>query len=79
MVTIQVLGRKGHEEFKDLTVEEAEQLINEIEEAGGQRYFIADKKTQKVLKELVLQEDQEIVLIPRVAGGSESASRGKKP
>jgi len=69
MVTIQVLGRKGHEEFKDLTVEEAKQLINEVEEASGERYFIADKKTQKILKELVLQEDQEIVLIPRVAGG----------
>jgi len=69
VVTIQILGRKGHEEFKDLSVEDAQKLINEVQEAGGNRYFIADKKTQKVLRELVLQEDQELVMIPIVAGG----------
>jgi len=70
MVTVNVLGRKGHEEFKDLTVEEAEELIGSIQEGSGERYFVADKKTRKVLKELVLQEDQELVMIPQVAGGA---------
>lgn len=69
MVTVQILGRKGHEEFEDLTPEEAEKLIMEVQEAGGQRYFVADKKTQKVLRELKLQEDQELVMIPIVSGG----------
>ena len=69
MVTVNVLGRKGHEEFKDLSSEEAEILINEIEDAEGERYFIVDKNTQKIVKELKLQEDQELVLIPIVQGG----------
>jgi len=67
--TVFVLGRKGHEEFRNLTPEEAETLINEVESAEGKRYFIADKKTQTVLKELKLQDDQELVMIPVAGGG----------
>jgi len=66
---VSVLGRKGHEEFRDLTPEEAETLIHKIESAGGQRYFIVDKETQTVLKELRLQDDQELVMIPVAVGG----------
>jgi len=67
--TVHVLGSKGHEEFHDLTPEEAKTLINEVESAEGKRYFIADKKTQTVLKELKLQDDQELVMIPVAGGG----------
>jgi len=69
LVTVYVLGRKGHEEFQDLTPEEAEALIDEIKSAGGQRYFIVDKSTQGILKELKLQENQELVMIPVVSAG----------
>ena len=69
MITLYVLGRKGHEEFRDLTPEEAKGLIHDVESASGQRYFVADKNTQTLLKELKLQEDQELVMIPVAVGG----------
>jgi len=69
MVTVNILGKKGHEQFVDLTPEEAEELIEETIDAEGQRYFVVDKDTQKIVKELKLQEDQELVLIPIAQGG----------
>lgn len=69
MTTVIVLGKKGHEEFADLTPKEAKELIEQTIDAQGERYFIADKESHKILKELKLQEDQEVVLIPIAVGG----------
>jgi len=69
MVNVSILGSKGHEEFKDLTVEEAEELIEKTIDAEGQRYFIVDKNTNQLIKEVKLQPDQDIALIPIVKGG----------
>jgi len=69
MTTVNILGKKGHEEFRDLSPEEARELIDQTIDAEGERYFVVDKKTQKIVKEVALQEDQELVLIPIAVGG----------
>lgn len=69
MVTIKKLGYAGHETFEDLTPEEAEKLIDQLEIKDGQRYFVMDMETKKLLKEIKLQENQKIALIPVVRGG----------
>ena len=69
MVKVEILGSEGHQTFEDLTPEEAKELINKTIEAEGQRYFIIDKQTKAVLKEIKLSENQEIALIPIARGG----------
>ena len=69
MVTVSILNEKGHEQFVDLTPQEAEALIEETIEAEGTRYFIIDRTSDKLLRELKLQEGQDIVLIPIARGG----------
>ena len=69
MVNVSILNEFGHEYFEDLTVEEAKRLIDETIDAEGTRYFIVDKDTKQILREIKLQEDQDIALIPIVVGG----------
>ena len=69
MTTVKILGRKGHEELKDLTPEEAKEVIDKLESVEGLRFFVVDLETKKVLKELELQEDQELAVIPIIRGG----------
>jgi len=69
MTTVKILGRKGHEELKDLTPEEAKEVIENLEGVEGLRFFVVDLATKKVVKELVLQEDQELAVIPVIRGG----------
>lgn len=64
MVKISILDEKGHRRI-ELPAADAEQLIHE----KGERYFVVDQKTQKIVKELKLREDQEIALIPKITGG----------
>lgn len=69
MVNVSILNEFGHESFEDLTVEEAETLVNETIDAEGARYFVIDKDTKQILREIKLQEDQDIALIPIIGGG----------
>jgi len=69
MVKVSILNEFGHESFEDLTVEEAEKLVNETIDAEGTRYFVIDKDTKQILREIKLQEDQDITLIPIIRGG----------
>lgn len=69
MTKVEILGSEGHQTFEDLTPEQAEELINKTIEAEGQRYFIIDKQTKAILKEIKLSENQEIALIPIARGG----------
>lgn len=64
MVKVSVMGKEGHRKI-EMSVAEAEALIRE----KGERYFVADEKTGKILKEIKLRENQEIALIPKVTGG----------
>lgn len=64
MTKIDVLGPKGHETVL-LPPEEAKKLI----EGYGERYFVVDKTSREVLKEIRLEDDQEIALIPKARGG----------
>ena len=64
LVKMLIMDEKGHRRI-ELSAEDAERLIHE----KGERYFVADTKTQKILKEIKLKEDQEIALIPKVTGG----------
>jgi molybdopterin converting factor small subunit len=64
MVKVSILNIKGHHKV-EMSVEEAENLIRE----KGERYFIVDEKTGKVVRELKLRDNQEIALVPKVTGG----------
>ena len=68
-ITIRVLGVLGDETLTDLSVEEAEKIIEEVEIKEGKRYFVLDMQTNKVLKEIKLEPNQRLALIPVVAGG----------
>lgn len=63
-VKIHILGKNGHETI-ELSKEEAEHLI----EAEEGRYFIIDSKTKQILREIKLEEGQELMMIPIVSGG----------
>ena len=65
MTKVDILGPKGHETVV-LPPEEAEKLIAE---EYGKRYFVRDQKTREILREIKLEEDQEIALIPIAGGG----------
>ena len=65
MVKVIVLNLNGHTTHEDLTVEEAEKLVIE----KGTRYFVVDWETKNILRELELEENQAIALIPKVQGG----------
>lgn len=64
MITIRKLTDKG-DEAKEVTVKQAEDMI----EAAEGLYFVVDANTNKVLKELKLEDGQSLMLIPRAYGG----------
>jgi len=63
-VKVKVLGPGGHEEL-ELSPEEAEKLCYE----RGERYFVVDWESKRVLQEIKLEEGQAIALIPKIQGG----------
>jgi len=63
-VKIHILGKKGHETV-ELPPKEAEELI----EAEEGRYFVVDAETKQILREIKLEEGQELMMIPIVRGG----------
>ena len=69
MVNVSILNEFGHERFEDLPVEEAEKLIEETIDAEGTRYFVIDKDTKQILREIKLQPEQDIALIPIIGAG----------
>lgn len=64
MVRISILDAKGHRQI-ELPEDEAMEFIR----AKGDRFFVVDAKTKKVIKTSKLQKNQEIALIPKIAGG----------
>jgi len=62
MVKIKKLGPEGHEEI-EVPKEEAERMI----EAEAGRYFVVSEG--KILREVKLKEDQELMLVPIIKGG----------
>ena len=60
VVKVKQLGPMGHAAV-ELSVEDAEKLIY----GKGDRYFVVDEKTKKVIQEVKLEDGQEIALIPK--------------
>ena len=69
MTTLKILGKHGHESLVNVTPEEAQQKIEELEEIEGKTFFIVNLATQKVVKKLEIQEDQELAIVPFIRGG----------
>jgi len=63
-VKISFLNRSGHE-VVEVTPEEAERL----REAYEGRYVIVDARTKQPLREVKVEDGQELYFIPPVAGG----------
>ena len=59
-----MLNKKGHETV-ELTEEEAEELLS----AEQGRYFILDAESHKPIREIKLEDGQELMLIPISTGG----------
>ena len=64
MIKITMLNKTGHETL-ELTEQEAEDLLH----AEFGRYFIVDEETKKPLREIKLEDGQELMLIPISTGG----------
>lgn len=69
MTTLKILGKHGHESLVDVSPEEAQQKIEELEEIEGKTFFIVDLATNKIVKKLAIQENQELAVIPFIRGG----------
>ena len=69
MTTLKILGKHGHESLVDVTPEEAQQKIEELESIEGNRFFVVDLATQKVVKKLEIQENQGLAIVPFIRGG----------
>ena len=69
MTTLKILGKHGHESLVDVSPEEAQQKIEELETLDGNTFFIVDLATRKVVKKLEIQEDQELAIVPFIRGG----------
>ena len=67
MVTIRLLNELGDEALMGLTIEEAEKIIQEKQSEG--QWFVIDKATNTILKKINLTEDQELLMLPQIAGG----------
>lgn len=55
----------GGDETQTLTQEEAQNLI----ETEKGRYFVVDAATKKILKEVKVEDGQELLLVPILSGG----------
>jgi len=64
VVKISYLNKKGHETI-ELSPEEAERLV----EAEQGRYFVVDAQTKRILREIKIEDGQELLFIPFVRGG----------
>jgi len=64
MVKIRKLSEKGHEEF-DVSKEEAIEMF----QAEQGRYFVVDSKTKKLVSEVNIEDDQELMMVPIIRGG----------
>jgi hypothetical protein len=64
MVKIRKLSEKGHEEF-DVPKEEAIEMF----QAEQGRYFVVDSKTKKLVSEVNIEDDQELMMVPIIRGG----------
>jgi len=62
MVKIKKLGPEGHEEI-NVSIEEARNMI----EAERGRYLVV--KDGKVVREVVLENDEELMFVPIIGGG----------
>lgn len=69
MTNLKILGKHGHESLLDVTPEEAQQKIDELEEIEGKTFFIVDMETKKIVRKLEIQEDQELAIVPFIRGG----------
>jgi len=64
MVKIRKLSEKGHEEF-NVSKEEAIEMF----QAEQGRYFVVDSKTKKLVSEVNIEDDQELMMVPIIRGG----------
>ena len=69
MTTLKILGKHGHESLVDVTPEEAQQKIEELENIEGKTFFIVDMETKKIVKKLEIQQEQELAVVPFIRGG----------
>lgn len=64
-VKVTTLDGSGHT-MQDLTTIEVEALLD----TEGYKYYIMDAKTRQLIKELKVEDGQELFLLPIITGGS---------
>jgi hypothetical protein len=74
MYRITVLCHKGDATFERTSFEETKELIRkiedgEVEELPRGRYFLVDRTNKRLIHEIKPNENQEIIMIPVIAGG----------
>lgn len=73
-VKIELLCAGGHRKYVDMTPEEAQKIIEAIEDgkirgAVKGTYFVINKNTKRLVGKLDIKDNQELVMMPVVRGG----------
>jgi len=76
-VTIQIdvpSARQGHRKYAPTTLEEAQKLVEAIEEGTiegveGGPYFVINKNTNRLVGKLDIKDNQELIMMPQIGGG----------
>lgn len=63
-IKVTTLDGTGHTS-QELSKIEVEELLD----TQGYKYYVVDAKTRKIMKEITLEDGQELYLMPMIAGG----------
>ena len=73
-IKLEVLCGCGHRKYEELTPEQAEQIIvdieaGKIEDAPKGSYFVVNKNTKRLVGKIHLADNQELLMMPVIRGG----------
>ena len=73
-IKLELLCGCGHRKYEELTPEQAEQIIADIEagrveDAPRGAYFVINKNTKRLVGKIGLSDNQELVMMPMIRGG----------
>jgi len=73
-IKLELLCGCGHRKYEQLTPQQAEQIIADIEagrveDAPRGAYFVINKNTKRLVGKVGLADNQELIMMPMVRGG----------
>ncbi len=73
-IKLEVICSLGHRKYADMTPEETEKVISDIESGKIQGiatgpYYVMNKNTKRLVGKIGLADNQELVMMPIIKGG----------